>query len=200
MEDYLVRSKYGLVLGISLLILTGCGETVDNITEKANTVIEKKNEVVDKVKEINSDVNEVTTTFDKKVQAVKSTVVFDNDYTFEELFDTTLTKTTWKSDKDNNQVIVSGYPNKKLFDKIVKELDKQDEKAQLAEKTILDESTKYTIIFPLFGETDIPTANTVFTSFEAYITIDGAEQPVNGDSLIGLLNDIYKVNQKVSEM
>lgn len=193
-------SKYGFVLGISLLTLTGCGETVDNISEKANTVIEKKNEVVDKVKEINSDVNEVTTTFDQKVQAVKGTMVFDNDYTYEELFDTTLTKTTWKSDKDNNQVIVSGYPNKKLFDKIVKELDKEDEKAQLAEKTILDESTKYTIIFPLFGETDIPTANTVFTSFEAYITIDGAEQSVNGDSLIGLLNDIYVVNQKVSEM
>lgn len=187
------NSKFGIIMVISLLTLSGCGVTVESISDKASVVIDKKNEVVDKAKEIRSDVNEVTTTFDKKVQAVKKSNVYENEFTFEDLFDETLKNAKWESDKE--EVRITGDPKEFLFDPVFNSnSDLDTERQEILASYLVDDSVSFTFIFPSLVDTVVPSVNVpIFSELYAYITIDGTDYEVNGQELISILSELYKV-------
>jgi hypothetical protein len=180
--------KNGLILGISLLTLSGCGNTT------IQTIANKGHDAVNEVNRVSSAFNNAATALDSKVQAVKKSPVYDNKFTFGELFNATLQNTKWESDKDKNEVQITGQLKEFLFAPVFKD-DPGSQK--LLDKYLVDKTTTYTIIFPFYK--DSPTVDMdIFSEVNANINTKGGKFEVNGQELVSILAEAFITKQKTN--
>jgi hypothetical protein len=180
-----------LILGIGLTTLSGCSNKVDELVEQGTSA-------VNKVKEAGSKANEVTTALNVKIQAVKKARVYEDDFTFEELFNGTLDNRKWKADKDKNEVQVTGTFKEFFFKPVFTgNTESAKEQQKILNELLMDKSTTYTAVFPFMGDTDVPLITMpAFSEVNAFIKSDGREYEVNGQLFLSILSEAFILKNK----
>ncbi|AQQ55270.1 hypothetical protein [Planococcus lenghuensis] len=149
-----MRSGWKLsLLGISILLLTGCTEKTEELvnqgTEVIDNVVGTGTEVMDNVQKVDAEVTNVVSSFSVKVQLVQELEYDYNEEKFnlEELFDAVLEDPKWEAGEIEGVDVVKVTGGIKE-DILSKEADGYKHEEIISD--VLNETARISFVFPFY--------------------------------------------------